>query len=58
MSDTVRPPCQTAGCEAEATELLRSKKTGMELHLCRRCASDYHTQGWAKIRGDVELINP
>jgi len=51
----VAPPCQTQGCTADGTELLRSAKTSLELHLCSECASRYYESGWSVVRGDVEL---
>jgi len=54
-TDTIRPPCQTADCDAAAATLLRSKRTGTELHLCEECASRYNELGWELIRGDVTL---
>lgn len=58
MSDTenaLNPFCQTADCDSRATNLLASRKSGMELHLCSECASRYHEQGWKLIDGEVEL---
>jgi len=51
----IKPACQTQDCQTKATVLLKSQKTGTELHLCRDCASRYHEHGWHKVTGPVEL---
>jgi hypothetical protein len=51
----LQPACQVAYCNAEATELLRSKQTGSEYHLCAECASGFYAYGWELVRGTVDL---